>query len=315
MRALQPGEGLGQGQVGLAVLVEMGVKGGGDGAGGGDADAVSHGEHGGQAEFADEPPGERAEAVLGQGALAGRDEGEVRQARQAAQAVEQVGGGGGGASLIFWEEKDGFPALVNRAVADQVQECVGRGGQGGAQGIKAGIGQDVAGNITEGSLNAGSRGGDIEGGEFVIAGEQLQPGDKQQGAQVAASEGGEVGRCGRGYREREGRVLLAGEAAPAAIERRGQAVPVESAQVGGFDGEQHAQGFAACQPFAEGVADFVHEQGLAESGAVGELVVLQFGESWDVEIEHPFAAQGQESARAGQGGDDRVAAVGSALEG
>jgi hypothetical protein len=45
-------------------------------------------------------------------------------------------------------------------------------------------------------------------------------------------------------------------------------------QVRGFDGEQHAQGFIT-KRFDEGVADFVHEQGSAEGGAVGERVVLE----------------------------------------
>jgi hypothetical protein len=42
---------------------------------------------------------------------------------------------------------------------------------------------------------------------------------------------------------------------------------------------------------------------------------LQLRECNGVKIERPFAAQGQESAWAGQGGDDRVAAVDFALEG
>ncbi len=91
-------------------------------------------------------------------------------------------------------------------------------------------------------------------------------------------------------------------------------MPVEGVQVGGFDREQHAQRLIA-KRFYEGVADFVHEQGLAEGRAVGERVELEFGEGGDVERERPLAAQGQESARAGEGGDNRVAAVGFALEG
>jgi hypothetical protein len=74
-----------------------------------------------------------------------------------------------------------------------MQEGVGRGCESRAQGIEAGIGEDIAGDVTEGSLNAGKRGGHIEGGEFVVAGERLWPSDENEGAQVVASEGGEVG--------------------------------------------------------------------------------------------------------------------------
>lgn len=174
--------------------------------------------------------------------------------------------------------------------------------------------EDIARDVAQGFLNARNRGGDIEGGEFVVAGERLRPGNEQQGAQVAASDGGEVGRGGRGDRKREGRILLGCEEAPTAIEGRGQAVPVDGALVGGFDGEQYAQGLIA-ERFDEGVTDFVHEQGLAKGGAVGERLILHFCEFLDVEIESPFAAKGQESAREGQGSDDRVAAVGFALDG
>ena len=312
----QAGGGLHQGPVDLAVRLQALVEGPRQARRLLDRHGIGHRQHGRHAQVAHQALSQAAEGALGLrrggSAIAGGEEGEAGQGGASAevvQAVEEAGSGDGVDVPGGRGEVDhGLPAGAEEApVADGVQEGVrllrelrDEGIQGGwPDGARHfGRAQDVAADAPEGLPHTCAAAGGVEGGE-AVSGPRRRAGlpPRSGPADRAARWGGSGAPSGWGGRGRGG-PLVQGQETPAVATGGAEALPAQGAQVRGLNGEEDAEARLAARGGAgEGVAHGVHEEGLAEDGAVALGIEGEGEEGGDVQAEGAFDAHRQPATR------------------